>query len=107
MKKTSSMTYHETDDSRELELYTTNNGDLYRQMITPIINSLRKKYQRGTYDANKAVDLWYNVATEGAKLYNKDFGSDGQWSRLFNVQCRYTVAVNLESYYKEEVEYNA
>ena len=107
MKRTSSTTYHETDESRELELYTTNNGDLYRQMITPIINNLRKKYQRGTYDEDKAVNLWYNVATEGAKLYNKEFGSDGQWSRLFNVQCRYTVAVNLESYYKEEVEYNA
>lgn len=64
MKRTSSMTYHETDESRELELYTTNNGGLYRQMITPIINNLRKKYQRGTYDADKAVDLWYNVATE-------------------------------------------
>lgn len=107
MKRTSSMTYHETDESRELELYTTNNGDLYRQMITPIINNLRKKYQRGTYDAGKAVDLWYNVATEGAKRYNKEFGSDSQWNRLFNVRCRYTVAVNLESYYKEEVEYNA
>nr|DAZ42731.1 MAG TPA: hypothetical protein [Caudoviricetes sp.] len=107
MKRTSSMTYRETDESKELELYTTNNGGLYRQMITPIINNLRKKYQRGTYDADKAVDLWYNVATEGAKLYNKEFGSDSQWSRLFNVQCRYTVAVNLESYYKEEVEYNA
>ena len=80
MKRTSSMTYHETDESRELELYTTNNGGLYRQMITPIINSLRKKYQRGTYDADKAVDLWYNVATEGAKLYNKEFGSDSQWT---------------------------
>ena len=107
MKRTSSMTYHETDESRELELYTTNNGGLYRQMITPIINSLRKKCQRGTYDADKAVDLWYNVATEGAKLYNKEFGSGSQWNRLFSVQCRYTVAVNLESYYKEEVEYNA
>lgn len=107
MKRTSNMAYHETDESRELELYTTNNGGLYRQMITPIINSLRKKYQRGAYDADKAVDLWYSVATEGAKLYNKEFGSDSQWSRLFNVQCRYTVAVNLESYYKEEVEYNA
>lgn len=107
MKRTSSTTYHETDESRELELYTTNNGVLYRQMITPAINSLRKKYQRGTYDADKAVGLWYNVATKGAKLYNKEFGSDNQWSRLFSVQCRYTVAVNLESYYKEEVEYNA
>lgn len=107
MKRTSSMTYYETDESRELELYTTNNGGLYRQMITPIINNLHKKYKRGTYDADKAVDLWYNVATEGAKLYNREFGSGSQWSRLFNVQCRYTVAVNLESYYKEEVEYNA
>ena len=35
MKRTSSMTYHETDESRELELYTTNNGGLYRQMIAP------------------------------------------------------------------------
>lgn len=87
MKRTSSMTYHETDESRELELYTTNNGGLFRQMITPIINNLHKKYQRGIYDADKAVDLWYNVATEGAKLYNKEFGSDGQWSRPMPLYC--------------------
>lgn len=31
MERASSMTYHETDESRELELYTTNNGDLYRR----------------------------------------------------------------------------
>lgn len=34
MKRTKSMIYKETQESRELFLYATNSGDLYRGMIT-------------------------------------------------------------------------
>lgn len=46
MRHTKSMVYKETTESRELFLYATNDGDLYRQIITPIINNMRKKLQR-------------------------------------------------------------
>lgn len=35
MKHTKSMTYKPSDEARELLLYATNHGDLYRQSITP------------------------------------------------------------------------
>ena len=56
MKRTRSMIYNETTESRELLLYATNDGELYRQMITPVINNLRRKASKGWYDSEKAVD---------------------------------------------------
>ena len=69
-------------------------------MTTPIINNLRKKAQKGTYDSNKAVDAWYPVATTASDKYHKDYGYK------FSVQDRYTVAVDMERYYREEIFYN-
>ena len=100
MKHTKSMKYNETAESRELFLYATNDGDLYRHMITPVINNLKKKLAKGMYDAEKAVDAYYHIATEASNKYYKDFGYK------FSVGDRFTVAVDMEAYYKEEVEYN-
>ena len=57
MKRTASMKYNETAESRELFMYATNCGNLYRQQILPAIANLRKRVIKGTYDADKAVDL--------------------------------------------------
>ena len=97
MKRTKNMIYNETTESRELFLYATNSGDLYRQMATPIINNLRKKAQKGVYNREKAVDAWYMVATEASNKYNKDFGY------RFTVADRFTVAVDMAEYYEEEI----
>ena len=58
------MVYKPTEESRELMLYAINNGDLYRRQITPVINSLRKKAVKGTYDSEKAVDACVKRAFE-------------------------------------------
>lgn len=100
MKHTKSMKYNETTESRELFLYATNDGDLYRHMITPVITNLKKKLAKGIYDAEKAVDAYYHIATEASNKYYRDFGYK------FSVGDRFTVAVDMEAYYKEEVEYN-
>ena len=97
MKHTKSMTYNPTVESRELFLYATNDGNLYRQMITPIIANLRKKAKKGVYDGEKAVDAYYPVATKASDKYGKYYGY------TFSVQDRFTVAVEMEEYYKEEV----
>lgn len=97
MKRTKSMIYKETAESRELFLYAVNNGNLYQRMISGVIENLRKKAKKGTYNTDKAVDLWYYVATEASKLYNKDFGYS------FSVSDRFTTAVDLEENFKEEV----
>lgn len=72
MKRTKSMRYQQTTKSNELFLYATNDGDLYRKMIDPVINNLRKKAIKGEYDSEKAVDAYYYVACEASKMYNKD-----------------------------------
>lgn len=101
MKRTASMKYNETAESRELFLYATNCGDLYRQMITPAIENLKKKAAKGKYDADKAVDLYYYITTEASKRYNREFGYS------FSVADRFTAAVDMEACYREdEVFYN-
>lgn len=96
MKRTKSMIYKETEESRELFLYATNNGNLYRSTITPIIENMRKKVKKGIYDKEKAIDAYYHVATEASKMYEKDFGY------RFNVTDRFTVAVEMAERYEEE-----
>lgn len=100
MKRTKNMVYNITEESRELFLYATNDGDLYRHMITPIINNLRKKAAKGIYEKEKAVYAYYNVATEASKKYERDFGY------RFGVADRFTVAVEMVDYYEEETFYN-
>lgn len=101
MKRTKSMIYKETEEARELFLYATNDGDLYRSMISPIIANLKKKAAKGIYDAEKAADAFYHVATEASRHYFRDFGYS------FSVGDRFTVAVDMADYYSEEVFYNA
>ena len=100
MKRTKTMIYKETEEARELFLYATNDGDLYRRMITPLIANLKKKLAKGIYDADKAVNAYYHIATEASNKYQKDFGY------AFGVADRFTVAVDMEAYYKEIVEFN-
>lgn len=100
MKRTKSMVYNETTESRELFLYATNDGNLYRSMTQPVIDNLKKKLAKGIYDADKAVDAYYHIATEASNKYHKDFGY------AFSVADRFTVAVDMEAYYKEIVEFN-
>lgn len=96
MTRTKSMIYKETVESRELFLYATNDGRLYTRMITPVIENLKKKAVKGNYDKEKAIDAYYHVATEASKMYNKDFGYS------FSVQDRFTAAVDMEEFYRED-----
>ena len=96
MKRTASMKYNETAESRELFMYATNCGSLYRQRIMPVIANLRKKAIKGTYDADKAVDLYYYIATAASDMYNREFGY------RFSVADRFTAAVDMEAYDRED-----
>ena len=96
MKRTASMNYNETPESRELFMYATNCGNLYRQQIMPAIANLRKKAIKGTYNADKAVDLYYYIATAASDMYNREFGYK------FSVEERFTAADDMEAYYRED-----
>lgn len=96
MKRTSSMKYQPSTESRELFLYATNSGDLYRQTIQPIITMLRKKALKGLYDSDKSVDSYYIAACRASEMYNHEFGYS------FTVTDRFTAAVDMEEYYRDD-----
>lgn len=84
---------------RELVLCTVNNGELYRQNVTPTIAALRKKAARGVYDATRAVKAWEYVALAGIRAYRAEHGL-GPVARC----DREAIARELAAYYAEEVE---
>ena len=96
MKHTKSMIYTPSTEATELFMYVTNNSYLYHYHTKSIIENLKKKAVKGIYDTNKAIDLYYYLATAGSDKYFKDFGYK------FSVTDRYTVAVDLENYYKDD-----
>lgn len=97
MKRTSSMIYKPSENAEALYICTVNDGDLYRSTIQPIIDNLRKKYQRGTFNPEKAADAFYPVATEEANRLRKQFGE------VYSVQDRWTVAVDMVDRYMENI----
>lgn len=98
MKRTKNMIYKASDEARELFLYATNSGVLYDRQIKPSIEKLRKKARKGTFDKDKAADLFYYVATSASAMYDKDFGFS------FSVQQRFTAAVDMVDFYIDEIE---
>lgn len=97
MKRTKNMIYTPSEEANELFLYTINDGRLYRRMTQNILDNLEKKIKKGVYDREKAVDLWYYLATEASNKYNEDFGY------RFTVKQRFTVAVDMAEYYEEQI----
>lgn len=88
---------------RELVLVITNDGDLYRQRTTPIIENLKKKAAKGTYDREKAVKLWQYLADDGVRMYDKEYGSGRGSVAMLNPATRRRIAEELRDYYEEEI----
>ena len=101
MKRTKNMYYEMSEEARELVLTAENDGELFEHMISPILNNLAKHYAKGVYNADKAVDAYYRVATEASERYNKEFGY------RFSVQQRFTAAVVLEEDFRDTVQERA
>ena len=106
MKRTKSMIVKETEESRELYLYAINDGDIYRQSIVPIVRNLAKKYSKGQFDADKAVDAFYYAAEAAAKKYCREFARTEDAPSVFNVTARFTCASAMVDYYMENIENN-
>jgi hypothetical protein len=98
MKRTRNMVYKPTEESKELFMFAVNNADINVRHVSYAVKNLSKKWKKGVYDAEKAVDLWYYVATEASKAYDIYYGYS------FDVTARFTVAVEMEKYYKDWVE---
>lgn len=72
------------ESARELSLFVDNDGDLYRQMVTPWIKNLIAKIARGQFNYKKAkMGLAKHLFTEGAKRYTKQYAT-GDYKQIFN-----------------------
>ena len=99
MKRTKSMIYNQTQESIELTHFTANTGSIYPQ-IQNTVRNLAKKYAKGVYNAEKAVDAFYYVACTASDLYKKWYGYG------FSVADRFSAAVDLRDYFSENIEDN-
>ena len=59
---------------RELTLYTENDGTIYRQRTTPLINNYARRKLKGTYSKPLALKGILMIVEAGIKSYRKDFG---------------------------------
>ena len=87
---------------RELVLYITNDGQLYRQRTTSIIKNLSKKVGDATYDGLKAIKAFMYLVKDGIKKYEKEHASPG-WARQINKETKQAIAEELLDYYTEEI----
>ena len=99
MKRTKSMVYNKTQESTELFFFTTNTESIYPQ-IQNTVRNLAKKYAKGVYNAEKAIDAFYYIACAASDLYKKWYGYG------FSVSDRFSAAVDLRNYFTENIENN-
>ena len=92
-------TKYNEEETRELTLYIENTGDIYRALVTPLINSLAKRIIKGNYDKTLATKSFYNIATFGAKEYCRQFG--GVYYEVFSVADRKETAERLLEGYND------
>ena len=95
--------YTPTEESKELALYIENTGRLYQNKTKYIILNLAKKYAKGTFETEKALKSFYDLATEGAKMYAREYASVTEWNKIFTVADRKATACQLLEGYFENI----
>lgn len=87
-------------EARELYLFISSDGDLYRQQGLPIIKNLVQKIDRGVYNRDLAVKLYMYYMENGAKAYVRQFG--GTWNTMFDKPSRELAAKNFVADFEGE-----
>ena len=90
--------------ARELKLYIENDRDLYRQQIVPIIKNVQRKMKADKYDHAKAPKLWLYLVDNGAKKYEKEYGTSGSAKTMFPKDLRLSIANEFATEYKAEID---
>ena len=92
-----------SDEARELELFITNDGQLYKSQHVPIIRNLMRKAAAGKYDREMAVKLFMYLVDAGGKKYHKEQGAgQGAWHKMFPKSARTEVAKSLRDDFETE-----
>jgi predicted transcriptional regulator len=87
---------------QELVLYITNDSQINRQRIQPIIKNLSKKVGKATYDGTKAIKAFGYAVVDGLKKYEKEHATKG-WAKSIDKKTREAIAEELLDYYSEQI----
>ena len=88
--------------ARELVLYITNDGQLYRGRTSAIIKNLQKKIDKENYDGSKAEKLFMYLVKDGIKKYEKEHAGPG-WAKQVDKKTKEAIAQELLDYYMDEI----
>jgi hypothetical protein len=90
--------------ARELTLHADNDQHLHNTSHEPIVNNLRLKAKKGTYDHTKANKLWQYHADRAAHSYAQQHGDKSTpWHKMFSVADRKQAASHFADRAKEEI----
>lgn len=84
----------------ELKLFILNDGGLYRSIMIPIIKNLKRKYDKGIYDSNKAPKIFKSLIDRGVKKYNKEIDNETNFSSQIKKQLALELAIEIEQQLK-------
>ncbi len=107
MQRNARATIVDTTAARELDLYIANTYELVgapNSIGKSIDANLRRKLEKGTYDSARAPQAWQHLVDEGAKRYQREFGSG---SPIFNAATRRQVADDFARAWEEENKINS
>lgn len=95
-------TFVDVEAARELALYIENDYELYTRRIVPYIQCLHEKWEKGTYEPDKAIPGWQVIATCGAQNYEYEF-LNVRYYRVFNKATRRETAKYLQEFFLDDV----
>lgn len=88
----------------EMVLVIENDGKLYRSMIAPVIEMLKRKVKKGTYDKSLAYKAFDGAVKKGCQDYHDKFGSPNEkYYTVFNAVTREQIAKDLVDRYEEQI----
>ena len=92
-------------EARELEMFLTNDAQIYRSRLQPIYKNLVTKMAQGKYDDKLAVKAFMYAVDDAAKKYTKEYDAPGaKWTDVFDKKTRMAVATTLASEFKDEAD---
>ena len=90
--------------AHDLALCIENDGNIYQQSITYVIENLRKKHKKGAFDKIQAVQAFYYVVN-GALSMHKFYRDHSYNKAVVDVPTRYAAAAELAAFFMDEIEY--
>lgn len=94
----------DTHAARELELFISNDSQLYNSQERPIQKNLILKKAKGIYKHDLAVKLYGYLMTNGAKKYAKEFGVASEWMQTFSPATRKAAAQEFAKSFEVEAD---